>query len=163
MSQNINIITIKNQQEQKKQRQNFQKERLWPKLSQLLNQKEISNSYLLGDLNGSNRQKYYNNVLKIIGDKLYPEYKILQNELKRLYYEFERINSTFLQREQTITRLFQVNKEICDLENIEEEFNNFSNKFIKRCYKKLKDQIHNEQEIRTIVDAAYERTKSLLL
>jgi hypothetical protein len=164
MSQNINIMTNKNQQEQKKQRQKFQKEYLWPKLSQL-NQKEISNSYLLGDLNGSNRQKYYNNVLKIIGDELYPKYKKLQNDLKKLYYEFEKIkiNMSFLQRERTITRLFQVYKEIYNLENIEKQFKKFSKIFIERCYEDLKDRIRNEQEIRTIVDDAYKRTKSFLL
>jgi hypothetical protein len=165
MSQNINIITNRNQQEQKKQRQKFQKEYLWPKLSQL-NQKEISsNSYLLGDLNGSNRQKYYNNVLKIIGDKLYPIYKKLQNDLKILYYEFEKIKikRSFLQRERTITRLSQVNKEICDLKNIQKQFKKFSKIFIEECYEDLKDRIHNEQEIRTIVDDAYKRTKSFLL
>jgi hypothetical protein len=156
MSQNINIIT-KNQQ-----RQNFQKKRLWPILSPL-NEIHASDGDLVGDLNGSNRQKYYNNVLKIIGDKLYPKYKILQNEFKTLNSNFEEIDKIQFLPDIDITRLFQLNEKTSRLRNIEKNFNHFSNKFIERCYEDLKDQIHNEQEIRTIVDAAYERTKSFLL
>ena len=83
--------------------------------------------------------------------------------LKRLYYEFEKIKRSFLQRERRITRLSQVNKEICDLKDIQKQFEKFSEIFIERCYEDLKDRIHNEQEIRTIVDDAYKRTESFLL
>lgn len=142
---------MKNQQRQKKQRQNFQKERLWPILSPL-NEIHASDGYLLGDLNGTNRQKYYNNVLKIIGDKLYPYYKKLQSEFKTLNSNLEEFNK------------IQLKEETSRLRYIERILNNFSKIFIETCYKKLKDKIYTEQEIRTIVDNAYERTtKSLFL
>ena len=157
MSQN------KNQQRQKKQRQNFQKERLWPILSPL-NEINASDGYLLGDLNGTNRQKYYNNVLKIIGDKLYPYYKKLQSEFKTLNSNLEELNKIESPRDVEITLLSQLNEKTSRLRYIERILNNFSKIFIETCYKKLKDKIYTEQEIRTIVDNAYERTtKSLFL
>ena len=160
MSQNINIITKKNQQ---KKRQNFQKKHLWPILSPL-NEIHASDGVLIGDLNGSNRQKYYNNVLKITGDKLYPDYKRLQNEFKTLNSNFEEMDKKikFL-CDVEITRLLQLNEKTSCLQNIEKNFNRFSNKFIERCYEDLKERIYTEQEIRTIVDNAYEMTKSLFL
>ena len=172
MSKNINIRTNENQQEQKKKRQNFQKKRLWLKLSPL-NEIHVSDGYLLGDLNGSNREKYYNNVLKVIGDKLYVIYKDMQsidiqsieNKLGTLQNEFGRINRTMLQSEQTIDRLFEVNKQISELKTIKKKydnFDNFSNKFIEMCYEKLEDGIHNQEEIENIVDGVFKSTENEL-
>lgn len=158
MSQNINIIT-KNQQ--KKRRQNFEKKHLWPILSPL-NEIHASDGVLVGDLNGSNRQKYYNNVLKIIGDKLYPDYKRLQNGFKTLNSDFEEMDKIQFLRD-VDTRLLQLNEKTSRLQNIEKVFHSFSKKFIERCYEDLKERIFTEQDIRSIVDAAYEMTKSLFL
>lgn len=159
MSNNIDIITIKNQQ---KKRRIFEEQRLWPILSPL-NEIHASDGYLLGDLNGTNRQKYYNTVLKIIGDKLYPDYKRLQNEFKTLNSNFEEIDKIQFLRDIDITRLFQLNEKTSRLQNIEKEFNRFSKIFIEICYEILKERIYTEQQIRTIVDIAYEMTKSLFL
>ena len=159
MSNNIDIITIKNQQ---KKRRIFEEQRLWPILSPL-NEIHASDGYLLGDLNGTNRQKYYNNVLKIIGDKLYPDYKRLQNEFKTLNSNFEEIDKIQFLCDIDITRLFQLNEKTSRLQNTEKEFNRFSKIFIEICYEILKERIYTEQQIRTIVDIVYEMTKSLFL
>ena len=128
----------------------------------------MSDGYLLGDLNGSNREKYYNNVLKVIGDKLYVIYKhmqSIQNKLDTLQNEFDRINRTMLKSEQTIDRSFEVNKQISELNTIKKKydnFDNFSNKFIETCYENLKDGIHNQEEIENIVDDVFKSTENEL-